>query len=393
MLTGTKLEDSRKHNRRIIIETIRRNGPISRTEIAKMTGLTTATVSNMTGELLHEEIILEKGRRKGFRGQPAIELDINPTGRFSIGFEIGREQLSCVSLNLAGEIIAKTSEYWNHPSPKAAFALIKKRFNYVLEQTPLPMDRLLGAGVAVPGPFIGGKKEVISPREFPKWEEFPIAQAIEEALGFPAYIENDAVSSAIWEKFYGVGREYNDYFYIFLGTGLGGAMLFNGHPYQGYSPNIGELGWIRYGPKSSRSRVGNFFHFPTLQSALKRHDIDVLRPQELGPLFEEQNSILWQWLNDIIDCLGSVVSIINTLLGPEVIIFGGYYPDAMIDYLIERIRIENLLYKASQPDRYLIHQAKMLRASAGDLAPALGAAILPLYETLSAQLSPFSQTL
>src|SRR5512137_1191347 len=124
MLTGTKLEYTRKYNRRIIIETIRLHGPISRAEIAQMTGLTAATISNLTSELIQQEIILETGRRKGQRGQPAIELEINPNGKFAIGFELGRDNLSGVLINLTGQILAENHEEWQTPVPEVALPLL-----------------------------------------------------------------------------------------------------------------------------------------------------------------------------------------------------------------------------------------------------------------------------
>jgi len=113
MLTGTRLEDTRIYNRKIIIEAVRRHGPISRAEIAQMSGLTTATISNLTAELIQEGLIAEVGRRKGLRGQPAIELALKPDGRFAIGFELGRAHLAGVLINFVGDIVQEFNEEWD----------------------------------------------------------------------------------------------------------------------------------------------------------------------------------------------------------------------------------------------------------------------------------------
>ena len=244
MLIGTRLEDTRIYNRKIIIETIRRSGPISRAEIAQMTGLTTATISNLTAELKQEEIILETGRRKGQRGQPAIDLEINPSGRFAIGFELGRDILSGVLINLAGEVLGTVHEEWKYPTPEVALPHIAEGVKTLLTQTTIPEEHLLGVGVAMPGPFTFHEQHLVAaPRDFPHWQHFPVEEKLSELLSFKVIMENDVMAAAMGEQFHGSGRDYKDFFYIYLGSGIGGAMIHNGHPYQGFSPDTGDIGW------------------------------------------------------------------------------------------------------------------------------------------------------
>jgi predicted NBD/HSP70 family sugar kinase len=383
MLTGTKLEYTRRYNRRIIIEAIRRNGPISRAEIARMTGLTTATISNLTGELIQQGTILETGRRKGQRGQPAIELEINPNGKFSIGFELGRRHLAGVVINFTGQILGEVNEEWEYPPPEVALPLMADRVKYLLQETSIPVDRLLGIGVAMPGPFFTSEKKIVSPIDFPHWEQFPVADKLIEAFGFPVVVENDAMAAAIGEQFHGDGRHYRDFYYVHFGAGIGGATILNGHPYQGFSANTGELGWIKHSLKGRRALIGNYLGLKPLYNFFKGYSIEVQHVQQLEVLFEQQNAYLWEWLNEAVDCLSVIIDAINAILGPEAIFLGGHFPNSIIEYLIERLQIEATAAMASQPDRHLIYQAKLLRATAGDLSSALGAATLPLYHTFS----------
>jgi len=385
MLSGTKLEYTRKYNLRIIVEAIRLNGPISRAEIARMTGLTTATITNLTSELIDQEIILETGRRKGQRGQPAIELEINPNGKFSIGFELGRDILSGVLINLTGQILSEIHEEREFPTQEVALPHIANGVKYLLEQTTIPEDRLLGIGVAMPGPFLTHEKHVVSPRDFPHWERFPVEEKLGEILDLNVIMENDAMAAAIGEQFHGAGRQYKDFFYLYLGTGVGGAMIHDGHPYQGFSRETGNVGWIKHTSKGRRSRIGLYVGLTPLYNFLKGYDITVSHTKDLETLFEQQNAYLWEWLNEIIECLDAVLDAINALLGPEAIFFGGHFPTSIIDYLIKRLEIENTATIASQPDNSLIYHAKLLRATSGDLSSALGAATLPLYQTFSTQ--------
>ena len=385
MLAGTKLQYTRRHNRRVILEAIRRNGSISRAEIARMTGLTTAAITNFASELIGEGLILEKGRRKGLRGQPAIELEINPAGGFAIGFELGRTHLGGVLINLTGDILAEIYHVWNYPPPDVALPLIAEQTHVLLKQAAIPHDRFLGVGVAMPGPFLTNQKQVVMPVNFPHWEQFPAEEKLTELLHVNVVIENDAMAAAIGEQFHGSGRLYKNFFYLFLGIGLGSAMILNGYPYRGPSPNTGEVGWMRYGAKGRRSLIGQSLGLQPLYNYLKGNGIEATCPADIDALFQAQNQYLWEWFNEAVDCLDIVVNAINAILGLEAIFLGGHFPPAVIDHLIQRLEIEAAAERVSYPDRFLIYQAKLLRATAGDLSSAVGAATLPLYETFTTE--------
>jgi len=383
MLTGTRLEDTRIYNRKIIIETIRRHTPISRAEIAQMTGLTTATISNLTAELIDEGLILESGRRKGLRGQPAIELELNPNGRFSIGFELGRQNLCGVLVNLIGQILEETSEEWEYPPPEIALPIMKERIQRLLNHSEIVRDRVLGIGVAMPGPFLTKEKQIVSPIDFPQWEQFPVTEKLGKEFRLPVFIERDAMAAAIGEHYHGTGREFRDFYYIHLTAGIGGGMILDGHPYQGFSQNTGELGWMRHPAKGRRALIGNYLGLKPLYNFLKGYGITIFHINDLETLFAEQNPYLWEWMNDAVDCLDMIVDGVNAILGPEAIFLGGHFPSSILNYLIERLQLEATTARASQPDRASGYQAKILRATAGDFSSALGAASLPLYETFS----------
>ena len=383
MLTGTRLEDTRIHNRKIIVEAVRRDGPISRAEIAQMTGLTTATISNLTRELIQEGIIVETGRRKGQRGQPAIELELNPNGRFALGFELGRVHLAGVAIDLTGQILGEIHEEWEYPPPEIALPLMAEKTKQFLATVAIPVERLLGIGVSMPGPFLTKEKNIVSPIDFPHWQDFPAKEKFEDILNCPVIVENDAMAAALGEHFHGEGQSYQNFYYVHFGAGIGGAMILNGHPYQGYSPNTGELGWMKYSAKGRRALIGHYLGLKPLYNFLQGYGLQIAHLSELEALFEQQNAYLWEWLNETIDALAEIIDAINALLGPEAIFLGGHFPNTILDYFIDRLNIEATAAKASQPDRYIIYQPKLLRATSGDLSSALGAATLPFYETFS----------
>lgn len=384
-MSPTTTEDPRQQNRKLVVEAIRLHGPISRVEVARLTGLGPPMITGLTSDLLEQEIIIETGRRKGQRGQPAIDLEINPNGRFSIGFELARDHLTGVLMNLTGDVLENVHHEWKFPAPELALPLIAKYVEDLLQQTSTPQQRLLGVGVAMPGPFVSDDRHVVNPINFPNWERFPIVDNLTELLTLPVYVENDAIAAAIGEQFHGKGQTYQDFFYLYFGASMGGAMIQQRHPYQGFSPNTGELRRIKHGSKGKRDVIGQFLGLNFLYEFLQNYGIQVSEPQGLQDLFDRQNMYFWEWLNESVERLDTILHAINALLGPEAIIFGGRLPEPILTYLIERLQLEASATKASQPDRNFIYLPTLLQAASGELSSALGAAALPLYQAFSSK--------
>jgi len=378
MALGIRLEDIRRHNSRITFDVIRLNGPITRVKIAELTGLTPAAISSLTRDLITQEMIVEKGRQRGQRGQPAVELEINPNARFAIGVDLDRDHLTGIAINLAGEILAEVHAEWQYPPPEVALPFIVEQVNDLFRQVTMPAQRILGVGVAMPGPFLTGEKKIVFPQDFPHWENFPLVEKLQELLGLPVILENNARAAAIGEQFHGEGRLYGDFFYLLLGARLGGAMISNSRPYQERSPHAAQLGRIQHVSKK-RLTVG----LRDLYNFLQGRGIQVADPQAVEALFHQKNPYLWEWLNEIVEQLHTIVEAINGLLSPDVIFWGGHFPEVIINYLIERLQIESVADRAAYPDSTILYQAKLLRATSGDLASAIGAATLPLYQTFA----------
>ena len=108
-LSGTNLERAGDHNQRVTLHAIRVNGPVIRTDLAAMTGLTAAGIANITKRLIRDGLILEAGRLHGARGQPATKLVINPDSCFSIGLNVDRDHITLVVLDFVGKVRARSS--------------------------------------------------------------------------------------------------------------------------------------------------------------------------------------------------------------------------------------------------------------------------------------------
>src|SRR5580704_14738637 len=99
LLSGTNLERAGDHNQRVTLHAIRVNGPITRADLAGITGLTPPAIANITKRLMHDNLIKEAGRVRGARGQPPLKLVINPDSWFSVGVNVDRDHMTVVVLD------------------------------------------------------------------------------------------------------------------------------------------------------------------------------------------------------------------------------------------------------------------------------------------------------
>ncbi|HEX9107789.1 MAG TPA: ROK family protein, partial [Longimicrobiales bacterium] len=239
-----------------------------------------------------------------------------------------------------------------------------------------------GVGIGVPGPMHmgeGGKAYVVNPRAFPGWHDIPLADWARERLAMPIFLENNATAAAVGERWYGGGRQIRTFFYIYFGSGLGGGLVLGGQPYEGFTGNAGELGYLPAvtgdAAGDEPSHVGLDFNLPRLYEKLRADGTEARTPEDLELLLSEGNPRLLAWIERASDHLTGLVLAVEYLVDPEAIFFGGRLPDRMLQTLLDGV-------EARLPGRHVgdgLPGPAYLLATAGADAAALGVATLPLY--------------
>ena len=390
MLKGTNLKYANSYNLRIVLEAIRLHGPLSRMEISKSTHLTAQTVTNITKKLIKAGLIYESSRQQSGRGAPSIMLRANPESAYSIGVDFDKDHLICVLVDLNGNISQKIRFEVDYPTPDRALALITESIHKLINQSGVDREKIWGIGMGVPGPMAkidsGERLNAIKPQFYPGWDKVPIVKMFEEQLNIPVYIENNAAAAAIGERWYGAGKHINSFFYIFFGAGLGGGLILNGQLYPGFEGNAGELGYMPifrnvsgHTLSEDSPHLGLYFDLSLLYKELNKQGYHVNTPGKLEKLFQEKEETVLQWLKKGAEELTYSILAIEFLIDPETIFFGGRLPGVMINEIIKILK--------EQIPRHRIQNFKEMPelkiAKAGENATALGAAILPLYNTFA----------
>ncbi|MEM9666672.1 MAG: ROK family transcriptional regulator [Bacteroidota bacterium] len=390
MPTGTNLKHAKAYNYRLVLETIRRFGPLSRADMARRTELTAQTISNITKQLISRGLVHEGGRRREGRGAPSMLIQLNADGAYSIGLDLDKDHLVGVLVDFVGDVRQRIYQDVDFPSPAEALDILADTAQTLMEREGLTTNDVRGVGVGVPGPLGGGEgpteTTLVSPTSYPGWHNVPVADQLSQRLGLPVFLEKNATAAAVGERWYGAGRHVDTFFYVYAGAGLGGGLIVNGHPYRGRSGNAGELGYfmlpLRPDPAAtdaSQPHVGMLFNLPRLLETLRRPGEPVPKAAELAAEFEAGNSVLHTWLETGARHLAPVILAIEYLLDPEAIIFGGRLPDVMIRALVEALeaRMPHLRTEGKPTTPAL------LLATAGADAAALGVATLPMYASFA----------
>lgn len=315
---GMNQEAGRPYNRRIVLETLRLHGRLTRTEIARHIGLTVQTVSSITTDLLEEGILASRRGAGGRRGFPAPTLEIDPEGGFSFGIHLTPRGIDGALINLSGELVARLSADTPSSAPDATFAEIARLTREL--GAVRPDGRMLGVGLAMPGPFGSGAMSFVGPTTMEGWQDVPIRRRLTAATGLPAFVETDTVAAAHGELLHGDGSRFGNFYYLYFGVGLGGCAVQDGRVLRGARGNAGEIGHLPVVPGGDPCPCGN-------RGCLERYVSLDARDRRSAGIGEED------WLAEIAPIMRTAVVTIENLFDPETIIMGGIAPAPLLEKL------------------------------------------------------------
>jgi predicted NBD/HSP70 family sugar kinase len=259
MQSGTNLLKVRDFNQQVVLETIRGASGVSRTEIAHDTGLTAQTISNIVRRLLDEGIVVESGKKSSARGgKPKVNLEINPDAGYALGAQIDRDEIALVLLNLGGQPLRRVRHAMPAgQAPEEVVRLLAKSAKELIQEAGGVDRKMLGLGVASPGPLDPENGVLYEPPGFKNWEEVPIKQMLQERTGYPVLVDNDAMAAAVGERWVGKARGTDNYAFVYNGWGLGAGLFLEGHVYRGATGTAGEFGHTSLDPNGPECECGN----------------------------------------------------------------------------------------------------------------------------------------
>jgi predicted NBD/HSP70 family sugar kinase len=241
----------RRLNWAAILRTIRTEGPVSRTELARKTGLSKPTVNEVVEHLLRDGYVREqladpeaRPRRPGPR---ARLLSFRGELGHVLGIDVGADKVLCLVADLDGAVLAserrKTTVELRR-SPRAVLDLVEQAASAALAAAAVESAALKAVGVGTPGVVDLASGRVALAPQLGDWGGLALGPELERSFGCPVLVDNEVRLSLLAERWQGAARDVDDAFFAQIGVGIGGGVLIGGEVYRGASGAAGEIGYL-----------------------------------------------------------------------------------------------------------------------------------------------------
>ena len=331
---------ARAMNRRLILDELRRSGPLSRTRIAAQTGLSPASITIVTSALLAEGLLVEHPELASQLPRNPVPLGINYAGHQAIGMKLLDDELQAVLTDLALNIVSRTTVKLESSQPEAVVKAAEQAKEKLLA-LPGP-NRLIGVGLGLSG-LIDTEHGVCVESHRTEWRNVPLGALLYARLGVPVWIDNDVNAFATAERLVGQARQTSTFIVVTLGRGIGAALVLDGRLFRGARGGAGELGHTlsqRNGRLcecgmrgcleayvSSPNLVAQFNERTDKHTAESTGEADAYGPithaEALAELAAHGDAHAEALLQDAGERLGEGVADLANLFDPDLIILGG----------------------------------------------------------------------
>jgi len=242
-------------NRSTVLNTVKSKGPISRTEITRHTGLSAATITAISAQLIKNNLIFEKEEGDSRGGRRPILLALNPNGGFVTGLKLTEDNITGVLTDLEATVLAKHTGSIQDHSLENVILTIGEVVDHLLAETRIARKQFLGVGIGLAG-IVDGTQGVLRHSPIFGWRDIPLSMLLESRLGVSVFIDNDVNTLTITEQWFGSGQGIDNFLTVTVGRGVGLGIVLNGQLYRGATGGAGEFGHTVVDPKGPACDCG-----------------------------------------------------------------------------------------------------------------------------------------
>jgi len=318
----------RMRNQLRVTDQLLRGGPATQAELSRMTGLSTATVSNIvksmhTAGLVSLTPTTSSGRR-------AHSVRYVGDSSIAAGIDFGRSHLRVVLANRSHQVVAERQI----PLPlghdaTVGIAAAAKLLEVLLAEKGISRSSLIGAGAGIPGPIDRRTGKVIQGAILPEWVGINLHERLKSALNLPVFIENDANLGALAQISWGAFAAVPNLVFVKIGTGIGAGLIVNGALYSGSIGVTGEIGHLTITEAGLICRCGNRGCLETIASTatmiqlLSRDKSQPIDAEDIVRQAKSGDPTTLRVLEDAGTAVGRALATISNLMSPDVIVIGG----------------------------------------------------------------------
>jgi predicted NBD/HSP70 family sugar kinase len=360
-----------------LLDLIRRRSPITRAELASITGLARSTISQRIDVLIAEGLVGEFGEAISTGGRPPTMLGFNVDSGVVLVADLGATHSRLAICDLDASPLAETyRDMAVADGPESVLNWVLEGFDSLIDEAGRLSGDVRGIGIGVPGPVDFSAGRAVHPPIMPGWHDFPIRDLFVERYGVPVLVDNDVNIMTLGE-YWVMHPRVNDFVFVKVGTGIGSGLILDGHLQRGARGAAGDIGHVQVGPSDVVCRCGNLGCLEAsagggaLERSLRErgHDAEVTR--DVVALVRAGNQDAIQAVREAGRLIGCVLATMVNLLNPAVVSIGGDLAEAGQQLLAG---IRETVYQRSTA--LSTSELSITTATLGDRAGVIGAAAL-----------------
>ncbi len=339
-------------NRSAVLDIIRREGPIARTEIAERLQISLMTVMRIVDELTAKDLIRPTGKKAYSGGRRRPLLEFNAESHLVIGVDMNEARLYGAVADLGGNFLAEITLPQDPPGG-IRYELLEEIIARLVEAAEATGNHILGIGVAAPGITYTRDGEVHWTPAL-EWGDMPFREALSARFNLPVILDNDVNLSALGEMWFGVGQDCTNLVLMIVGRGVGAGVIVDGAIYRGSHLTAGEIGFLlpdRSQLRVRREGVGALEAVAggdslaararqVLQGQLPPAQLAALAAQDVFDAHQRGEVWAVPIVEEVIDYLAQAVAAVAVCYDPDVIVLSGGMAglsDLLIKPILERI--------------------------------------------------------
>ena len=374
---GATQSGMRASNERLVLTLVRHHGALSRSDLARMTGLSAQTIWGIAQALEEEGLLMRGAPLRGRIGQPSVPLSLDPAGAFFMGAKIGRRSTDLVLLDFCGETRERRTRRYPFPEPGTTLEILREGLAGIHESLGVQASRIAGLGLAMPFELWNWSESAGAPAHvMDAWRSVDVRAELAGELPFPVYLQNDASAACAAELAFGDHRDLRDFVYFYVGSFIGGGLALNGAVHWGGSGNAGALGSLLVADNSGRLRqLIEIASLLPLERDLRAagHKSDPVWAD--AEVWRAHAALTGEWINRAAQGIAQASVAATAVTDCGAVVIDGPFPRSILDRLIVQVRREIGAWTTEG-----VHPPEVRRGSLGPLSRAIGGASLPLFD-------------
>lgn len=333
----------RQYSRRLAAEILIKEAPISRADLARATGLSKQTMSEVVGELVTEGWVKAAGSTSGSVGRSAVTYEVAREAAFSLGVDLGGSKVSAALANLIGEVVVETTEPTDPRGGRHILRQIRELAIRLAAGKHIALDRIRSVVIATPGVLDQKTGAIMLVPNITGLSGINVAAELAELFGQPVTIENDINLAMLGETWQGCAQGCENAAFLALGTGTGLGLVINGKLARGSGGAAGEISYLPVGSdlySPQALATGAFEREVGARAILERYSAAggnaATNVRDIFARLEAGDARAASVLDQTAHVVSLAIAAICAIIDPEIVVMGGSIGTR--SELIERVR-------------------------------------------------------